>query len=431
MRMARDVSRGKSDQPLLIIEFFADGHRSLYICLLVRYGLANHQTNIRFLLPSELRLSVLSQLSVQESLFFAPRVRVIEEEPVWLRIRKWIKDKRLARWLYVEHLNLVESRHARLLYLFLESVIYQVALCPLPRFCTSGVMFRPTFYYRKKGMVEARTSSRALFALKWLVGYLLAKRPGVEQIFLLDPLAANHARCCWKSRKFTLIPDPILRESSDVRPIGSADPISERPLRLLIAGALAPRKGLHTTADALWKCSEETKKSVTLLVVGKPEEGYTDYVIQNVARLRAMGIEVISDLRFVSDRELDELIAHSNIILTPYLDFKGSSGIVVLAAHFGKPVISTSEGLLGLLVRQHKLGEALDAGDTEQFSRCLERVVATGVVDGFDPTSARDFADSNDPQQFTLLLTCPLNTEEQPRPVSHPEPKPKMRAIGY
>jgi len=157
--MAPDVSRGKTDQPLLIIEFFADGHRALYICLLVRYGLANHQTNIRFLLPSELRLSVLSQLSVQESCFFAPRVRVIEEEPVWLRIRKWIKDKRLAQWLYVEHLNFVESRHARLLYLFLETVIYQVALSPLPRFSTSGVMFRPTFYYKKKGMVEARTSS--------------------------------------------------------------------------------------------------------------------------------------------------------------------------------------------------------------------------------------------------------------------------------
>ena len=414
MRMASEVPKGKTDQPLLIIEFVADGHRSLYVCLLVRYGLANHQTNIRFLLPRELQNSVLSQLSVEESRFFAPRVRVIEEEPVWLRISKWIKDKRLAQWLYVEHLNIVESRHARLLYLFLESVIYQVALSPLPRFNTSGVMFRPTFYYRKKGMVEARMSSRALFALKWLVAYSCAKRPGIEQIFLLDPLAVDHALCCWKSRKFTLIPDPILLGSSAVRPIGCADPIAKRPLSLLIAGALAPRKGLHSTTDALWESSEETKRNVKLLLVGKPEKGCTDYVLQNVARLRAMGVEVVTDLRFVSDQELDEHITHSNVVLTPYLDFKGSSGIVIRAAHFGKPVISTSEGLVGHLVRQHKLGEAIDAGNAEQFSRCLDRVALTGVVDGFDPISARHFADSGDPEEFALLLTCALDAEEPP-----------------
>jgi glycosyltransferase involved in cell wall biosynthesis len=267
-------------------------------------------------------------------------------------------------------------------------------------------------------MVPTRTSGRALFALKWLVAYSCAKRPGIEQVFLLDPLAVDHARCCWNARKFTLIPDPSLPESGADRPIGCANPIADRPLSLLIAGALAPRKGLHTAADALWESSEETKRNVKLLVVGKPEKGCTEYVLHNVARLRAMGVEVVSDLRFVSDRELDEHIAHSHVVLTPYLEFKGSSGIVIRAAHFGKPVISTSEGLLGHLVRQHKLGEALDVGNTEQLSRCLERVVGTGVVDGFDPISARHFADSSDPKEFALLLTRALDAEKQPPCIS-------------
>jgi glycosyltransferase involved in cell wall biosynthesis len=413
------------NEPLLIIEFIADGHRSFHVCLLVRFGLAHHQTNIRFLIPNELRHSVLSQLSVEESHFFAPRVRVIEEEPAWLRISKWIKDKRVAHWLYVEHLNIEESRHARLLFLFFESVIYQLALSPLPRFNTSGVMFRPTFYYRQRGMLAARASSRTLFAIKWVVAYLCSKRPGIEQIFLLDPLAVDHALSCWKSRKFKLIPDPILLESDALRPIGSADPIADRPLSLLIAGALHPRKGLHSTVDALWKSSEETKRNVKLLVVGKPEKGCTDYVLHNLARLRAMGVEVVSDLRFVSDRELDEHIAHSNVVLTPYVGFKGSSGIVIRAAHFGKPVISTSEGLLGHLVRRHKLGEAIDAGNAEQFSRCLDRVVSTGVISGFNPLSARRFADSGDSEEFAMMLTLPLHSVEQPSLFLSRTPNPR------
>jgi glycosyltransferase involved in cell wall biosynthesis len=406
-----------TQKPLLIIEFLSDGHRSLHVCHLVRFGFANHQTSVRFLLPCELRESVCAQLSVEECEFFKPRVRVIEDDPAWLRIGRWVTNKRLAQGLYVEYLNLHESRTSRLLYLYFESVIYQIALSPIPRFNTSGVMFRATFYYKRRRMLPAGAASRALFVVKWFVAYLCAKRPGIECVFLLDPLAEDYALSQWGSTKFKLVPDPLGPESGGLRPIGCAGPIAERPVCLLIAGALHPRKGLHSTVDALSESSDETKRNVRLSVVGKPENGYADYVQHNLARLKDMGVTVNSDLRFVSDLELDQHLAQSHVVLTPYIGFKGSSGIVIRAAHFGKPVISTDEGLLGHLVQRHRLGEAINAENTAMFSKCLDRIVSTGSVSGFDPVSARSFADSCDPGEFARLLSTDLG-----RPPASPTP---------
>jgi glycosyltransferase involved in cell wall biosynthesis len=398
-----------TQKPPLIIEFLSEGHRALHVCHLVRFGLAENQGSMRFLLPLELRDSVRARLSPEECHFFDHRVRVIEEDPAWLAIARWVKDKRLAQFIYVECLNIRESRDHRLLYLYLESAIYQLALCPLPRFSTSGLMFRPTFYYRQKRMLGPGGSHRALFILKWLVAYSCAKRPGMERIFLLDPLAEEYAKSQWRSKKFTLVPDPLGPESDGTRPVGCAHPIAERPVSFLIAGALAPRKGLHSTVDALAGSSEQTKRNVRLLIVGKPENGSTDYVQCNLTRLKQMGIQVATDLRFVSDLELDRCLSESNVVLTPYRGFKGSSGIVIRAAHFGKPVISTDEGLLGHLVQRYKLGETIDLGTAEQFSRCFDRIVSTGTVGGFDPTSAREFADSCDPGEFARLLSADLS----------------------
>lgn len=403
-----------TQKPLLVIEFLADGHRSLHVCHLVRFAIAKNRTGMQLLLPRELRDNVRARLSPEECHFFDPRVRVIEEEPAWRRIKKWVKNKQLAQFLYVECLNIRESRNYRLLYLYLESAIYQLALCPLPRFGTSGVMFRPTFYYRQRRMLAPGTPSLALFILKWIVAYSCAKRPGIERIFLLDPLAEEYACLRWRSKKFQLVPDPLGPESGGYRPVGSSEPIAERPVNFLIAGALAPRKGLHSTVDALSASSEKTKRNVRLLIVGKPENGFADYVQNNLARLKDMGIQVATDLRFVSDLELDQHLTQSDVVLTPYRGFKGSSGIVVRAAHFGKPVISTDEGLLGHLVHRYKLGEAIDLGTAKQFSECLDRIVSTGSVSGFDPLSARQFADSCDPEEFagSLLNVCKKATVE-------------------
>jgi glycosyltransferase involved in cell wall biosynthesis len=220
----------------------------------------------------------------------------------------------------------------------------------------------------------------------------------------MDPLAQEYAASQWHSSKFRLVPDPLGPEPGDFRPVAASGPIAERPLTLLIAGALSPRKGIHSLVDALSKTSEATRQSLRVHVVGKPDSTQIDYVAKNLQRLRDLGVQTVDDLRFVDDEELDHCIMRSHIVLTPYVDFKGSSGILIRAAHFGKPVLSTERGLLGRLVLTRKLGQAFDTTNPELFAHHLETIVTTGWVEGFEPEFARRFADDSDPSVFSKVL---------------------------
>jgi len=395
-------------RPLVFVDFLADGHHSAYMGHLVRFAMAHGSTSLSFLLSRDLYHNALTHMCAEERNFFNPRVQLIDDDPVWLRVVRWSPRIEVAYWLYFECLNWRERKRSRLLFLYLEAIIYPLALVPLPRFHISGLLFRPTFYYRQRHMLALGATSGALFVLKWLVGYLCALRPGIERVFVFDPLAEEYAASVWHSRKFPCVPDPMGPEAIGLRPVGSAQPIVARPLILLLAGALSPRKGLHWLVDALAQCSESTRARVRLVVVGRPEQGFADYVTQHLTRLRELKVATESHIQFVSDEEMDRHFTVAHIILTPYMGFKGSSGIIIRAAHFGKPVISTNEGLLGYLVERRKLGEALDVANVEHFSRDLARVVTTGVVNGFTPASARAFDDSNDPQEFCRAVCSPL-----------------------
>lgn len=393
-----------ASRPLLIVDFLGDGHHPSHVCHLLRFGLREKLQDFTFLIPQELYENVVAQLHEVEVAGFDARVRLLEDDPVWSRLILITRNRRLARWIFVEYLNLRERGKSRLLFLFFDSVIYLTAFSPIPRFGTSGVLFRPTFYYRQRGMLPAGLAGKAVFWLKWITARSCSKRPGIERLFVLDPLAEDYAASTWGVNKFKHVPDPMGPEPTGVRPLGSADPVSERPLRLLVAGALAPRKGLHWVTDALTSLPEPARSNVHLVVVGRPEAGCAEYVTGNLKRLEEERIKLTAILSFVSDEDLDRHLATSHVVLTPYMGFTGSSGIVIRAAHFGKPVVATKEGLLGHLVIRHRLGSVVDAARVEVFRDCLSRIVATGVVDGFDPVSARAFADSSDPDEFSRAL---------------------------
>jgi glycosyltransferase involved in cell wall biosynthesis len=386
--------------PLLMVDFVAGGHHALYIRHLVHFGLNGDRRSFTFLIPRELRDRVLTQLSPSEAGLFLQHVRILENDRTWRRIRRWIRRDNLARCFYVEYLNFVEGRTCTIFILFLETVFYQVAFSPLPRFNVSGLMFRPTFYYSRKGMLVGGTRSRAVFLIKWAAAYACAKRPGISRVLTLDPLAQEHAHSRWNCHKFQVIPDPFGPAEGMPRPVGTISGEPRRSLTLLIAGVLSARKGIREVVRGLLYSSEDIRRRVILVVVGEMDKCDSGYVSENLRQLEESGGNVVDDLRLVTDDELDAYIQRSDAVLTAYRGFKGSSGILIRAAHFGRPVISTDEGLLGYFVRRHGLGQAIDVGDPKAFAACIETFVSTGRLSGFDPAAARHFADSSDPQLF-------------------------------
>jgi glycosyltransferase involved in cell wall biosynthesis len=391
-------------KPLLMVDFVASGHHALYIRHLVRFGLNSEQNAFTLLISRELCDRVLTRLSPSEIGRFLGRVRILEDDRAWRRIKKWIRRDDLARCFYVEYLNFVEGRKGAVFFLFLETVFYQFALAPLPRFNMSGLMFRPTFYYSKEEMLVGGARSRAVFLIKWVAAYACAKRPGIFRVFTLDPLAEEHARSQWNCQKFEAIPDPLGPEQGMARPMGVVNEGPRRSLTLLIGGVLSARKGIREVVRALLCSSDEIRRRVILVVAGEVEKGGSDYVSENLKQLEKSGGNVVDDLRLITEDELDAYIQRSDAVLTAYRGFKGSSGILIRAAHFGRPVISTDEGLLGYFVRRHRLGQAIDVANSEAFAACIQTFMSTGRLSGFDPAAARRFADSSDPELFVRNL---------------------------
>jgi hypothetical protein len=61
--------------------------------------------------------------------------------------------------------------------------------------------------------------------------------------------------------------------------------------------------------------------------------------------------------------------------MLPYCDFGGSSGVLIEAAQYRKPVIATSYGTLGRIVRSSGWGEAYTPGDEADFVSNLSRLI--------------------------------------------------------
>lgn len=370
---------------------------------LVRYGLMKMTDPIRILIPRKLRDRTLAALTEAEQRRFLSCVELLEDDPMWGNAWRIFKKQFISCGVYFEYINW-KYRREQILLLYLETIFYAIAFSPLPRFNCSCLMFRPTFYYAERKILSTGLKNRLLFTLKWIGSYLLRLRPGITKVWTLDPLAAEYGRKNWGTEKFECVPDPLGPEPGMSRPVATESKGPKETLHLLMAGALAPRKGLKEMVDALEVTTEEVRRRIILTVIGEPEKPFGDYVRTALDRTKALGVKVNETLRFVDDQEMDAAMEAADVVLVAYRDFKGSSGMLIRAAHFGKPVIATDEGLMSYFVRIHRLGASIDVGNPKTFADCMENFLRQGKMDNFDAQGARKYADNSEPQFFVDQL---------------------------
>lgn len=79
--------------------------------------------------------------------------------------------------------------------------------------------------------------------------------------------------------------------------------------------------------------------------------------------------------RFIPDLEVAQLFLDADVVVLPYLE-ASQSGVLHLACSFGRPVIATDVGELGVTVRAQGIGLVVPAGDGAALARALERLAA-------------------------------------------------------
>ncbi|HEY4191855.1 MAG TPA: glycosyltransferase [Mesorhizobium sp.] len=142
-------------------------------------------------------------------------------------------------------------------------------------------------------------------------------------------------------------------------------------MRVLMFGRIFAYKGLDQLirAEALLK---DAIPNLRVTIAGRGDDPWT---------LRSlMGEPSRYDIqnRFIEDVEVAQLFLDCDMVVLPYAE-ASQSGVLNLAAAFGKPVIVTDVGELRATVEPNGLGMVVPPGDPEMLARAI-RILAESVT---------------------------------------------------
>ncbi|SFA77151.1 Glycosyltransferase involved in cell wall bisynthesis [Rhizobium sp. NFR07] len=143
-------------------------------------------------------------------------------------------------------------------------------------------------------------------------------------------------------------------------------------LRVLLFGRVFAYKGLEqlVRAEAMLK---DSLPNLQVFVAGRGDDPWMFRPL--------MGDPRRYDVRnrFIEDAEVAQLFLDADIIVLPYTE-ASQSGVLNLAAAFGKPVIVTDVGELRATVQPNGLGLVVPSGDVEQLARAIFLLAENGEL---------------------------------------------------
>ncbi|MGA8027357.1 MAG: glycosyltransferase [Bryobacteraceae bacterium] len=135
------------------------------------------------------------------------------------------------------------------------------------------------------------------------------------------------------------------------------------PLRLLAFGSLRENKGLHLSIAAVQQLQRDAiNRPVVLTIAGLipnlRERAYWKRCLRLI-EVQPAGIEVLE--RNIDEPEIASLFAAHDAVLLPYVDFYSESGVAMLALSRRRPILATSAGGLGELLREADCGICIES----------------------------------------------------------------------
>ncbi|MGI9449957.1 MAG: glycosyltransferase family 4 protein [Geminicoccaceae bacterium] len=150
--------------------------------------------------------------------------------------------------------------------------------------------------------------------------------------------------------------------------------------RLLFFGRVMAYKGLPDLLAAARLTKQRTAPSLKLVVAGRGP------ALDDVRpELGADHVQLFD--QFVPDELVAQLFLDTDLVVLPYLE-ASQSGILAIAAAFGKPVLVTDVGELGEIVRATGMGLVAPPSDPEALSAAISRFLT-------DPAFASELAEAS------------------------------------
>jgi glycosyltransferase involved in cell wall biosynthesis len=207
---------------------------------------------------------------------------------------------------------------------------------------------------------------------RWLkqIGFRrLMRQQWLRQLLLVDEYLAADLQQRLPGAPVFFLPDPCPAGFyGDTRVARRQLGVPEGKQVFLFYGGGYRRKGLHLAVQALRQLPADSP--AFLLCAGQQNptggtaQGLEELVRQNRARLIN---------RYVTAEEEKLCFLAGDVVLLPYLNHFGTSGVLSRAMAAGKPVIVSDEQLLGRLTREQGLGLRFPSGDVAALSDCFQK----------------------------------------------------------
>ena len=284
----------------------------------------------------------------------------------------------------------VPARQAFLTYL--DAALPALALPPR----LSGLLFRPPFREADPWAGRLRLAARQALLRR------VAGGP-VETVLTLDPAAVPDLERM--GARAAALPDP----AEPVAATATREAVRDRygvgagRAMAVLFGSLEERKGLFALADAVRRLPHDVARRLAVVVVGRTYDDIRARVTAALAYADAGEAQVVFREAFVPDADLADLTAAADVVLAPYVQHVGSSGVVVRAAAAGVPLLAQAGGQVGREVRAHRLGRTVDPSDVGALTEALAATVRD-PGGAFDPDAARAYAEAHTVERFTGAL---------------------------
>jgi glycosyltransferase involved in cell wall biosynthesis len=277
----------------------------------------------------------------------------------------------------------------------------------------SGIYFGPTFHYQKLGLGDSsdRGATERTLREKFVLVRAL-RHPRLHRLFFLDPLAARAARRFPEGDKAAHLPDPVRFEkpsASRVARLRSELGIDAGRKIFLLFGHLTPRKGVEPLLAAFGLLEPELCRRCCLVLAGKLGSTHGDRLRRAIGVLAAeRPVQVVERFDYVAHDSVPVYMTLADVVLAPYPRHAGMSGVLLLAAAAGRPILSSGYGLMGELVRRHRLGLTVDAGSPEEIALALERCLERPTSALASEAEMRAFAERHDASRFAAKVLSAL-----------------------
>ena len=313
----------------------------------------------------------------------------------------------LREWqIFCKYARNLHATHALIMYLDTCELPLAVGMqspCPF-----SGIYFRPTFHYGMfanyhPDLKERLKQWRNRFTLDRILAH-----PQLQTVFCLDPFAVEAIKSERERAKIVPLADPVESAPSTLLDLATyRDQLGIAADRrvFLLFGALDGRKGIYQLLEASALLPPALSQQMCLLLVGKTSAAERANLEQKIAELRQQKpIQIIECYDFIPEDEVQAYFQIADVVLAPYQRHVGMSGILLLAAAAGKPVLSTDYGLMGELVRRYRLGVAVDATQPSELMQALARCLTAVPETLGDRAQMQVFADLNSIERYTSAI---------------------------